>query len=843
MAKRDVMPTQPPSPTMVRNRWADGRVLGLDGSVWLCRAVPLGPVDDARSEAAAASMAEPLAAAFEEVSTLAGPIRLTRRASAKAAYRDVQVLMVNMPALFVPARDSELAVYHAQLFPARETTKRVVLFMVKLVSRISGGGWRDAASSIVETLVYGGAPMEDFDRDFRDVDSALARSGLRRPTEDEMRLALSWWNRGDRPDVPYLVHADHLHIFTTVSSSQQAARSLADGTDCDHWPVMPDSHTLSFATVTGLDLPFVSSHSAAARWVSRLVRENAVAVSLRAKVEPSRVTRDELRRMRKRYIDDINERYKEGKMDRAEQEETLQMLGDVEGFYAGGGTPTLVETSTVVAFTGRHPRSGYDPTEIGNACGVRLASMTDLQDRAMVEMMIASHVRANPHVRDLPAQTVAYSGLPSLSVVGDKDGALVGFTERDGQPAYMAAMAATDADTLPIGLVIGQTGAGKSVAMTWLADQWARTSNAAGQRTPVTIFDPKQNSDFSAVVRRSGGQVYSLDSLQSADGVFDALRFSPSRAVGIELAASMLMAINPWGPDKALYETAVLKALTFGVQNGAGATLQALEMAAAAGQAPTDMVARVRDVADAIPMFRALCGSEPDGEALRVAQGITYIKVGDAHLDLPPPDAPREEHALPQRVAMAFVRAVAYGSMMAMTGRQGVLMLDEAWVFTTAGASEMERIGRLARSQQVFPMMFTQRVTDALNIGLAGYISRGIILPINDMSEAVAACQLFKIDPTPDRLARITARDSLGDGTSDSGAPNWASMRALRDPRTREVLRGTIGLYADLAGRVVPVEIVIPPEVLRDASTNRLDVQARRALEPELVHDLDAAWQ
>lgn len=50
--------------------------------------------------------------------------------------------------------------------------------------------------------------------------------------------------------------------------------------------------------------------------------------------------------------------------------------------------------------------------------------------------MLASHIRANPHLHDIPAQTVAASGLPSLSISGDSKGALQGFSERDGQPVF-----------------------------------------------------------------------------------------------------------------------------------------------------------------------------------------------------------------------------------------------------------------------------------------------------------------------------------------------------------------------------------------------------------------------
>lgn len=337
------------------------------------------------------------------------------------------------------------------------------------------------------------------------------------------------------------------------------------------------------------------------------------------------------------------------------------------------------------------------------------------------------------------------------------------------------------------------------------------------------------HSDFSGVVRLSGGTTYSLDELSTADGVFDPLRFSHVPAVGIEGAHATLMAVNPWGTvdERARWETPLLKALNYGVAQGARSTMRALVVAERDGVAARALVDPVRDVMEASPMFSALCGSDDSGQALRAAEGITYIKVGKNSLNLPAPGTAVEDLSIPQKVTLQLVRNIVYGAMSALNGRQGVIMLDEAWVFTSAGRTEMERVGRLARSQQVFPMLFTQRVTDALNADLAGYISRGVILPITDVNEATAACTLFNLEPTPERMARITARQSMGDAGDDSGAPNWRSMRALRDPVTRQVLRGTIGIYADISGRAVPTEIRIPPGFLAAASTNRLDMQDR----------------
>jgi hypothetical protein len=133
-------------------------------------------------------------------------------------------------------------------------------------------------------------------------------------------------------------------------------------------------------------------------------------------------------------------------------------------------------------------------------------------------------------------------------------------------------------------------------------------------------------------------------------------------------------------------------------------------------------------------------------------------------------------------------------------------------------------------------MLFTQRITDALDAGLTGYISRGLILPIQDPEEAEAACELFKLEPTPERIGRITAKGTIGGNSEESaGEPNWGSMRALRDRKTGKVLRGAIGIYVDLSGRAVPVEVKLPDEFLARASTNPEDIRRRLAAQQALA--------
>lgn len=811
------MANKPDYPTKVAARLGGGRFLGTDNSVWLYRRVPLSPVADAKTTEKAIQAGYPLHAAYEEVASLT-IARGNRRSMVRSAYRQTHALLVNIPRAFEPA-PGPLQNRLRELYSDQWVDSRVLLFGVRLNSSVGNGGFRSAWDSIVESWTEGGTPLSDYDKDYAEVSRAFDNAGLKELSNEDYRLANAWWNYGTFPDTPACFHNDHMHVFTTPESATIAQQFGAD--DCAAWPDLPDAHAITFTSVNEFELPYVEAGQTVAKWMLPFVDSGAIVTSIRARVEPARVTREELRRQRKGYMDDLQERYNQQKMDRAEHDAKVQELADVEGIYAeGNGPATLVDTSVIIGFNGVREEAAQISTS-----EVKLNVMSYRQQQAWGETMICSDVPANPNLHDLPAPAIAYSGLPALNTVGDREGAVAGFTERDRQPALLSPVAVAQEDTYPICVVAAASGSGKSMMMLWLADQYSRMGR------PVVIIDPKEGSDHSEAVRLSGGQVASLDELTSADGALDALRFAPTPDEGIDMAAAMILEVNPFGNDMANYEVPLIAALRFGVSRGATCTGQALWLAAQ--EQPNDavtaaMVQKIFAAANAMPMFRALVGFNPTTEGLRIANGITYIRVGSAHLNLP--DQRNTAPSLPERVSLAVVRMMLFGAATALTGRDGVIMQDEAWTILNARPSEVVRLGRLARSQRVLPILFSQDISGAVRAGLRGFISRGFVGPIADPDEARNALDLFGIEATPERLARITAPATTDSyGQDEFAAPNPNSMKALKDPRTGEVIRGSVWLYSDLAGRVVPIECVIPKSFLEVASTNAVDMDARQA--------------
>ena len=109
---------EPDWPTTVRARKRDGRVQGTDGSVWLYRSVPLAPVADAPDELSGLEPGGPILAALDELAAMTGT-RIARRSTAKSGYRQVHLLLVNVPRRFTPDPSPAGAAHLAELFPDR----------------------------------------------------------------------------------------------------------------------------------------------------------------------------------------------------------------------------------------------------------------------------------------------------------------------------------------------------------------------------------------------------------------------------------------------------------------------------------------------------------------------------------------------------------------------------------------------------------------------------------------------------------------------------------------------------------------------------------------------------
>ncbi|MGO1851907.1 MAG: hypothetical protein ACTH0V_00675 [Microbacteriaceae bacterium] len=465
MAARNdhTVPESPAIATRSLTPLPDGRVPGADKSVWLWGSVPLGSLKDAKSDDHKERLGARLQQAIEELALLSAT-RAPNRQMGKSSYREVHILSLNVPVWYetpshLPTKDLLDSYFRDEL-----VLKRVVLFGVKLRPTTAFKGWRSVLDEVSMVLSGDTIPISDFDADADKVRRAFSRAELDVPDPADLRFADSWWNwsleRKTTRATPYVPHADHLHFLKTPAV-RRALERVGEDVDCPRWPQElvdnPDQVAVTFGAVEGFELEYTDSLDPRSHWGMRLLDNNARGISVRALVEPSKITRAELRRMKRRLSEDQREFQKVGKESPYEADAHRDELEKLENHYSSGdASATLTGASVLVAFDGI-----VDDMLSLTPSGMTIDPMTNRQEAALHEMMLCSGVRANPHLLDLPGTTIAYSGISSLSTAGDQDGALAGFTETDRQPVWVTGAPQSTGDQLPIMEVAATTGSGK----------------------------------------------------------------------------------------------------------------------------------------------------------------------------------------------------------------------------------------------------------------------------------------------------------------------------------------------------------------------------------------------
>lgn len=797
----------------MRKNLGAGLLLGIDKSVWLWGVVPQGSVTDAKDEKTAFNIGRPIYNMYHDLADMAG--RGNRRRNARGTYRNTHLLLINVPKFFSAPKNNPIRSFLDREFSSQHVIERILLFGVKLRPSYGSGTWRDAINSTVETLQYGGSPMSDYEKDRIAISSIFSRNGLSEPTEHHIRLADSWWNTQRNYFTPVLPHTNHMHYFDSITTAERL-RSV-NNINCSQWESTSSEHAVTFATLKGLDFGYIDTTDRRSRWATSLFDSAANVISVRANVEPASVTRNELRSQKKRYLQDLEDLAAEGKMDRQELVAKEKELDDIETAYSSGGPPTLTDASIVMGFSG----VVEDISKVSPP-GIELSVMSDRQPGAWHETMMCANIRSNPLTQDFPATVVAFSAIASLSRAGDSTGALLGFTERDDQPVYISPKAASSEDTYPLMAVYAASGAGKSVLLQHLAKQFDESSN------PQLVVNPKQSASLDGLIDACGGKCkhVTLDEFVRSDGMLDPLRTIPNLNDAVASASSMVVSVNPFGPSVTSLATDIAYAIRYGADRGARATGLALSIARDHGVISPEIADPIFRFAEVYPMFRATFGLADHGKEFSLSDGLTLIEVGDTSFALPPTDFRGQASELQNptvRTSMNVIRMLVWGGMAALRHRSGVLHLDESWIMEKAAPEDLDQIGRLARAWEVLPILYTQRPSGQQQIGLKGYISRGLIGHIKDENEARVALDMFGLGENVDYMNRITSERYLSDGV----AANWDSLMALPN-EAGGVQRGSVFYHVDIRGRVAPTEVRLSPSFLKLASTTPDEVRRRR---------------
>jgi hypothetical protein len=859
-------------PSFVRGVLSGGRVVGVGpgkggagGQTWLYRTIPLSPIQDAKNPAEAERATHVLQKCFDALATRASS-NIGGRKTSDNTYRAYHLLGLNIPERFQAPPGHPLREMLAREYPNIIVPHRICLFGVGLQPSIKlTGALRDKATQLATSTLErlresDDRPQSDYDHDHELIDSLLSSAGAETPSTEDLLVADSWWMGGNPMGAVLYPHSRHVHVFQSAAQARAAYeldkrnRDMS-GERCTAWGGQFAEVGMQMASVSGARIDGLDPMGTMARWGGSLLRSGALCVSIRGVIEPAKTTAVEMKRNRDRYARELGEQSAAGVETSGRSEDafgTMHELYDMYERHLDSVPPTSVNTSIVVAMDDTDAR---DVTQAGSRLAVDLAHMSDLQYPSVAETMLCSPVRANPVLHDLPTHALSCCGLNDVSKVGDPPGnaALLGFTEYDRQPVWVKSDAAAVGDAAPIESVVGVTRSGKTAVGQRLWVQFSRLLRRDGRFKTSLYVNPKPRQPLEGLCSAYGGVTMRFDSLLTSDGGLDPLSFFADTKEGISEASSLVMWLYP-GDDSAKRnaELSISSAVAYGVEHGAKATGQALDMwvqeqerllpalgdtlAARESEADIEAVKKVLRIPPALPKARALIGSgTQEHSGLRFQEGLILIEsmAGLIPANMSPT---LNDLFLPDKVDIAVVRMIVKLAMNALAHQQAVVFLDEGWVFLLAGEAQMQSLGRQAAALDVLIVLLTQKPGDAE--AMSSYISQGMVMSMGSSSQKEAETAFRSLDSSLDPNYHGRALRALTEPNVAGGSKfDPASLKALVDD-DRVVHRGSVAYYKDLHGRFATVEILLPDDFLALASTNPEDVARREAADKDSLETL-----
>ena len=841
------------------------RGIGRGDNVWLYARIPwAGSLLDGASDQERETANNRLLHFFDQCAHLVTTAGLQYRNLLQNQYREFHILTTNMPEPYTPPhvmQDSRLGRWLQSAYQQQHVRHRCAIIGIRLIAghphtlTTHHEPWSKRLCTGLDhlafTLHHGIEPFDSYQDDAHTIEQFMLNAGLEPfsclPTNDfqQMKLFLqSWWvPHAHGEALPILCENSHLHVFPDVESCTIAQNLWNNGTPCTEWNLSTECAMTLFSVVSS-SIHHATVHDPSHLWIARLLStaesggSDVCAISIRGTIEPGIITQQEIRRNQQALQKNLIDRDQKGFDSTPQLEEAHRTISESSTIARHVELPpSLIHCSTTLLTPGRP----HDARASINLPGFEILSFPTAGQNCLLfdTMHPCSTMRFHPRDLTWSATMVTGGGLNSCAYAGDhtpstpshQPAALLGFTETDRQPVYLSTTSVHDDDREPLLLIIGSTGSGKTMCLLSLAFQWAQIPTRTTKKpTPVVFIDPKETSDFSTPVLAAGGHVYSMDN-DLSNGIFDPMTILEDPEEAKNTAAIMLSTIlDPTGQHPE-WETAMTEILDYGIKHGATCCGEAITRAwddwqhAHTHHQPTilpDLTGRVHDdlmrLASTSQTFGLIFGTTGHHTPLRMTGGLTLIQAG--HRSLVP--LPGSEKTVTGRIQQWVLRLTVMGAGAAVRGRDGMVILDEAWVALGAdSASTVAQWGRLARSQRFTPVLASQKVQEFVDAHLEGAVSRGLLLSLDDMDDSLGtsnARNALTLLHVTDPLGRIRHRMSI-DATIENGQPNWMSMKALHDPTTGHVLRGSIAYFIDGGHSPVPVDIVIPPHILADIST------------------------
>ena len=844
-------------------------------TVWLWALVPHGaPLLDGADDAQRRAACDQWQAFFDGLAGEVSIAGVRYRNLLKGQYRRFHLLACSFPRRYrtaVGQRGSRLGQWQNRMYDGMYVQDQVAFVGVPLHVGSDGYGSGERKPrplrrfmSMLDrwafSMQYGAPSFDEYMADAHTIERIMMDAGFipftelaavdRPEFERCVSRMRSWWSLTKSNALPVIAEPDHIHLFPDTATAASAERLYEERVPCSEWNI-PGQYPASVCFAQSSDFHGDSVVDSSNQWIARLLEAgsgggaNAVGVSIRGSVEPAKITEAEIRRNDRSVTDSMRDRWKKEQEATGEQEDAKEELDEKKDVYRHRDMPpTLIDLSVAVLAAG-------NARQAANSLGCVQDSLTFVNMNTGYEQLMGfksmcpcSPVTLTPYSMHWSSTVVAGAGVSSFASGGDATGALLGFTEANRQPVYIGTTTVQDEDHKPFFVIIGDTGTGKSMALVNLFAQWSQIpSRTGGGNTPCILINPKQGNDFEDAVRHLGGEVRRLDSDMS-DGTFDPLNVGDDIEHAKNLASIMLADIlaPEGGAD---FETSIAAMLTFGIRQGARCCGRAMEVAydayMAGGTERTilpdntpEVWGRVSRALGSYRMLRLIIGTSDDLEPLRVSQNLTLINAGEQGL------VPDDEHGVTVtgRIQRWVLRMCVSGAGSAVRGRDGMVGLDEAWVAMGKGkgsGNTLEQWARLARSQRFTPVLASQKVQEFIDAGLVGGISRALLLALDNpperngaVSPAKQALRLLQVDDSEGRILWRMGQDP----NNANGEPNYQSLKVIRYPKSHkshpgEFVRGSVGYFVDLHKPPVPVEIVIPPALLREISTTATDVIAR----------------
>ena len=603
----------------------------------------------------------------------------------------------------------------------------------------------------------------------------LGRAKGQPPTEEEAVRMEAWWNGG--------------RTSTGLIIAEPNGRSLS----CDAWP-----EGLEIAALVGYEQDQMNpSHGL---WLADAFghSEGCVAVSVKGELWPAKVVRTLMRKAQRKALAAIADQAETGDLAREEDEQTLQSAESLESVFMTTSEPLVRNASVLFARRSSVADESYiDDMETRWSLSVKVLEHRQVEGLAeMLPCSPRSLAQYQPFGQDATVGTFAASGIGCYSRIGDESGIWLGLAPPDNSPVWLDPTGASKQDKPPAMAVLGEPGAGKTFLLQLIATQ------AALMDKVVVFINPKPADSLDGFCASAGGETIIIKADGGDPGMLDPFRYARP-AVAAEIARAHISCV--FTEQSATDEVMLGAGLREAAKDGARCVGEALQHE----RVPPEFRELVLTYADASPLFALGISREPRGRlGLTSGSGLTLIEF-DRPIPLPATAAATSTYDLETRSSIAAVRLLTRASLEQMfESGGGMLILDEAHVFlgSQEGRAIIQRLGREGRSQQILPVLATQRISDVLaeGVDMGSYMGRVLVMKMTDDVEARAAMELCQLQPTPERLSMLR---------------QFGPVRGER---------GSYAFYRDLKDRCSLLSIgPIPADIAELFSTNPLDREAR----------------